>query len=851
MSTYAALSELPSSEKAILAHMEPSQRLVLWTLDSGAIYKRSVDYYTIDVKVDDTSLTEAASSSLSAGEWFFDYSAKELYVRMSDDSNPQASFVSATYRLFFSNAPYILDHDLSGTGNAVEYEGLINTASSFPHEVDPETQIGIALESNGSLSFIGTSGFWKDKFDRLFWENKNVTIYSWFPDLPISQNQRIFSGELENKTYSTRRVSFRVKDFVHKLRLPVALELFSDSDGDLNDDVIGTPKRRLYGKFEGIQMQSIDQVGNGFDLTGTIAGTIGGTTITGTGTSFLSEVSPGDEIFYVLNDETFSFRVDSIASDTSLTTGDELEDTITGLSATNLPEIPYRGKNREFLVAGHKLREPSTTVTAVEQLNRFTVADGSDMFAGDRIKIGSINRFIKRIDGNDIILTQNLPAFPSISDAVVRNPITRIFFNKRELVIDRDFTVTNTTECKINFLDTAEFNQTKRVSMLGTITFTNASRSVTGSGTKFTDDLRPRDWIISDDVGHQIFYEILEVTDDTNLVLRVAYAGANNTGSAKRKNVTYIDDDSMVTVDCYGKENASGEWVKTASDTVKDLVTEAGISNIDTAEFSLSDDKAPYIMSLALPIEPRGQVPLTREAIDLVNQSVFGSLVNKTNGDVAFNVLDVDRDSTIKELKDDDIISWKISTRTDIRRKVVGFYRHFDADSITGNQGSKFVDFENSFVDNLIGSKDELEVNIYLFETNAAQNITERYGLFHSLSQSIVEVEAKLNLTLKNINEKLLINLDNLFDRFGLDSVQQKIGIISKIERSFNGTSVRFSDLGNIFNRVPAIAPDTATDFTSATTQDKMIQGFIVDDDLELVSSTPTSDDEWGTQIIG
>jgi len=138
MATFAETADLPVSEKNNLVQVEPSQRLVLWTLDTGAVYRRVVDHYTIDAKVDATSLTEASSKVLAAGEWFFDPEDLTLYVRMSDDSNPQSSFVSATFRLFFSIAPVVLSHDLSSTGDLVEYEARVRSVSRFKQEIDTE-----------------------------------------------------------------------------------------------------------------------------------------------------------------------------------------------------------------------------------------------------------------------------------------------------------------------------------------------------------------------------------------------------------------------------------------------------------------------------------------------------------------------------------------------------------------------------------------------------------------------------------------------------------------------------------------------------------------------------------------
>ena len=117
--TFADKIEEVISEKILLAHLEPSQRAITWELDSGAIYKRTPDFYVIDTKIDTTSLTEASSAALSSGEWFFDVEAGLTYIRLSDDSNPKDSFISLTFRIFMSNGPYIKTHDFSETGNEV------------------------------------------------------------------------------------------------------------------------------------------------------------------------------------------------------------------------------------------------------------------------------------------------------------------------------------------------------------------------------------------------------------------------------------------------------------------------------------------------------------------------------------------------------------------------------------------------------------------------------------------------------------------------------------------------------------------------------------------------------------
>lgn len=62
----------------------------------------------------------------------------------------------------------------------------------------------------------------------------------------------------------------------------------------------------------------------------------------------------------------------------------------------------------------------------------------------------------------------------------------------------------------------------------GTLTFTNGSPSVSGSGTLFLTQVAPGQFVRLDD--DLVWAEILSVTDDNNLVLRYNYTGAGGAG---------------------------------------------------------------------------------------------------------------------------------------------------------------------------------------------------------------------------------------------------------------------------------------------------------------------------------
>ena len=74
----------PSSEKLMVAWLEPARRQFGWILHSGSIYKKDMSYYVVGVTQNSVALTEVASiGAITAGKWFFDDATKILYMQVS------------------------------------------------------------------------------------------------------------------------------------------------------------------------------------------------------------------------------------------------------------------------------------------------------------------------------------------------------------------------------------------------------------------------------------------------------------------------------------------------------------------------------------------------------------------------------------------------------------------------------------------------------------------------------------------------------------------------------------------------------------------------------------------------
>jgi hypothetical protein len=918
--SYADFAKKTRSKKIILAHLEAREKLKLFSVYSGTIYSRSVNYFVTEVKVNGTLLTEASSNALNAGEFYYSPNEGVLYVRLSDNTDPKLNSIYATYKFFFSNIPVDLPHSIT-TGEIVNYDSRIKSIGNLKLELDFE-QTGIALETNSSISLENNDGYFDSIFDPLIWENGTVRFWSWSDELPTSEAKLIYKGIVSDKTFSPNQVSFNLKDELSKLRQPLAFGRFSSLDGELDNSVINTPKRLIFGRVDNIRTVGVDKTLKGYPITGTISGssdtnllsgtvsglattntinglgtsfttqisagqkikiitpfvdysytvntvvsntqlTISGTisvtfsgaqarnadvennVVTGVGTLFLSELSPGDIISANINTTKYSYKIRSISSNTSLLLDDEIEATLTTSPATNLPAIPYRGKNRLWHISGHKLREYSVLITEVNNATNITVASINDIQAGDYLSILGSSYLVLRVSGNIITLNQATFPTPSIGTPVTKIPVQAVNVGTTQYVINRDFTISNTaTDAILAFNSAAEYNVAKTNNPTISFTLTSGSRNVTTSSTTvdLTTLIKPRDWIKAKTVTAPDWYEVLSVST-SSLVLRTN-ALANHTGTIQFKSPDYINDDSLVTASCLGLDN--GSWIRYPAQAVNWMLTTAGLTDINTASFTQAEADCSFTLSLYYPRTIGQEIPSLRDMVTDINKSIFGSLYLDNSFNYTYKVLNADKPEDLEAIKDEDIINFSVATKSNIINSLILKYGPY-VDLEAQSEALKTILLDSTFVNEAVETKQRLEVTSYLYYQDEATIIAERWIFFRSLTQSVVTLSAKLNLALKTLNDALFLDLSRLYKRFGSSS-RRKIGIINSISKTGDTTSVQINDLGNVFTRVPAIAPDTAADYTAGS-EDLDRYGYVLDNDTE----TPdiTSEDELGTILIG
>ena len=836
-----AASKLPRSEKITLMTVDAVERLKIFSVHATDVYVRDVLHYVVGLKNNGTALTQVSSIPASNNQWFFDATEKKLYVRLATE--PKLNNLSATYRFFFSTAPINLPNDLS-SGEVVEWEGRLENVGSVGQQLDEEN-IGIVLESQSTASLINQDGFFDEIFDTLIWENQEVKFYSWISGISLTEAKKIFDGVVESKDFGQDRVSLKVRDFVHRLQNQVNLEPFTELDGDISPSLIGTPKRRIYGQMQQVRCVGIDNVLDGYTMSAPVSGVFEGTTLTGA--NFLNELSPEDELIFTFNGIEEKIAIQSVDSDTSATLTDELDFNIVNLVARVIPKVPYRQKNRQWHLTGHKIRNPIATITGVIAPNRFTVDSTVDFQAGIQCDVNGVLVTIRRISGNEIVFQNAISPLPIVSDIISRLPVNNVYFGSKELIYLRDWDFFNTTECKIVIEPLAEFNSTSQRTSSTSFSWTSGSRTITTAATvDLRSILKSRDWIRKDKVTEPTWYEILSVSEQ-EIVLRSPFTGVTESDTSIYKSVNYIDDDALITANCLGLDD-SGVWMRRPAEAVRHLVlSDAGFSGVNEDKFNEAKDDCNYTLSMVIPETIGSEPPKIRDVITKINESVFGSLYGDSAFNVSYSILNAEKPELTEVLTDDDIISWDSSSSQKIVNRVKVNYRPF-TDIFNEEDGFKVLEYNSGFVDSLIGINNVLEKTIYLYEEDKALIIAQRLALFNSLSSTVVNVKAKLNLALKAVGDKMFLSLDRLYKRYG-GRDRRKIGTITGIKKNGFDTDVQFVDLSNVYNRVPAIAPNTALDYSSGISDDIVRWGYIVDNDTE----TPdvTSEMQLGNNLIG
>jgi hypothetical protein len=847
---YTEFQNQESSEKITLAVVEASKRLMGWTVHSGSVYKLTGFDVASIVSIEDsgTAYTEVGSvGAVTAGKFYNDRTNLTIYIRTSISDNPNGRFIVLTKRLFFSTSPVTLAHDMA-SGSEVYWEPMISSTSSFGVEIDTVNQTGEAIEGAGSLSLHNDHEFWPENFDSLFFENQRCYIYSYNRDLDsASEAKLLFQGRIEKKSYSERTIQFQLKDQLSELRAPVSLSNIEDLGDRTNPALDKAKQRMIFGRIFGHRPVNTDEVLTGYPISGTVSVSVAGTTVTGSSTAFLSWFSPDDEI--LLGGEKYTIA--TVISDTSLTLTEAYSGTtaLSGATAYIVPKVSKRRINRTWLVAGHALKEPVATAANGCTVTKIYVDSTSGFFAGDDIYIGSLGSgelaTISRVVNSTLLeLSTSLTTAPSVGTSIRRPAVQNVRINDMKLTYYRDYTLDASTAV-ITLRNTAEENAAPVRQMSSNLVFTNGSRTVTGTG---LDKILASDYVIAAS-GQSAYFEVLSVDSSTQVTLR-SPSTYTATATGLYKSLVFDNSKDVLSCDVLGRTTdgtTTGSLIRKASDAVKQLLTDAGLSAyIDTASFTDAADLAGQDIGIVIPSTYSDQTaPTYRDVINKLNKSVFGNLVQTQAFDLSYVIIRPSKSSSALKLREYDVLDLSVTaTAENMVKTAIVRYLPKEYNYLTGKESIGIQQTTSDTSTYILKTTREKTFESYLVEEADAERLAARWALILENSSGVIRLKTKLQGASIEVGDLIDVEHRKLFTRFG-GTDKRRIVLVEKITKDGFNVNIEAVDLGNLFNRVSAITSSTA-DYATATDEEKIYGGFLTDS-YGMMSNDP---DTFGMNII-
>lgn len=256
--SYLDLLEEEGISANYLIIMRPSRRVTTWTLSSGSVYYNDFNFgYVYGVSITGTALTLGSSTSLSAGQYYYDHDIGRLYIRKSDSTAPDSTnFIISTYELYVGTFDAHWHRIPTDSSTSVVYFDPV--VSDVPEIKSAITDLlfGLLPTQSTGITLVNAE-HWAEKhiYDSSFL-NKEILIYHWLDDLEVANVQLVSRGRMSDVSYSSGSVSVKIFDdtniFDKEFRCSGATQFYNTTDfSNVDPQFIGKPVRTVYGVVSG------------------------------------------------------------------------------------------------------------------------------------------------------------------------------------------------------------------------------------------------------------------------------------------------------------------------------------------------------------------------------------------------------------------------------------------------------------------------------------------------------------------------------------------------------------------------------------------------------------------------
>lgn len=257
--TYAELIESEIAESNYLLVLEPRKRIDDFVLHTGAIYKANVTQYVSSVVIDGLTLTAHTNSSLSSGQYYYDFSQKTLYVRDFADANPNTKWTIVTVEHYFSTIDAHW-HRIPTNNNSevVYFEPLMSKAPVIEEDAS-SIEEGFIPRQTTTCELINAENYFNEVIKTYSFSNATAKLYHWLSlDLSVSNIKHVGTFICERLYFKNDKVIFtlgeRASVLLDEFRHESSVESFykKSTHSLIDPKSEGCAVRKVFGRVNGV-----------------------------------------------------------------------------------------------------------------------------------------------------------------------------------------------------------------------------------------------------------------------------------------------------------------------------------------------------------------------------------------------------------------------------------------------------------------------------------------------------------------------------------------------------------------------------------------------------------------------
>ena len=267
--SYDDLLEEENLNSQFLMVLSPRRRESGFAVFSGSVYSVFFDFgFVSGVSIDGVDLSSASSPSLAAGQFYWNNADQALYVRLSDDSDPNLSFSVVTYEIYAATFDQHWYRDpLDSDSEPAYFEPIVPKSLDIKTSTD-DNFMGYMPVQSSSITFSNAFHiFEKHVYDSSF-NRASIKVWRLLDELAIENIKLVYDGFMGDVSYEGSTVSVKcyntIDELSNEFRNDETSFLSTDDFPNLNPSFVGKPARFVYGRVDGFVPVNVDYVAEGF-----------------------------------------------------------------------------------------------------------------------------------------------------------------------------------------------------------------------------------------------------------------------------------------------------------------------------------------------------------------------------------------------------------------------------------------------------------------------------------------------------------------------------------------------------------------------------------------------------------